>query len=124
MNVPVYAEYNHVKANRVDALFVDHKSKNVVDVEMGCPWINHREKNDKEKTLKYGPLRWELEQQFPFYRIEQYNVIINVLGGWSRDLDTTMPKMLGPRGRDVLLSLQTAVISIFLNIARTFKVIT
>ena len=54
------------------------------------------------KTLKYSRLRWELKQQFPGYRVEQYNVIIDVLGGWSRDLDTTMRKMLGPRGRDVL----------------------
>ena len=102
-DVPVYAEYNHVKANRVDAWFVGHKSKNVMAVEMSCPWINNREKKDEEKTLKYGPLRWELKQQFPGYRFEQYNVIIDVVGGWSRDLDTTMRKMLGPRGRDVLL---------------------
>ena len=91
---------------------------------MSCPWINNREKKDEEKTLKYGPLRWELKQQFPGYRVEQYNVIIDVLGGWSRDLDTTMRKMLGPRRRDVLLSMQRAVISSTLNIARTFKVIT
>ena len=123
-DVPVYAEYNHVKANRVDARFMDHKNKKVMAVEMSCPWINNREKKDEEKTLKYCPLRWELKQQFPGYRVEQYNVIIDVMGGWSRDLDTTMRKMLGPRGRDVLLRMQRAVISSTLNIARTFKVIT
>ena len=93
-------------------------------VEMSCQWINNREKKDDEKTLKYDPFSWELKQQFPGYRVEQYNVIIDVLGGWSRDLDTTMRKMLGPRGRDVLLSMQRAVIFSTLNIARTFKVIT
>ena len=113
-----------MKANRVDARFVDHKSKKIMAVEMSCPWINNREKKDEEKTLKYGPLRWELKQQFLGYRVEQYNVIIDVLGGWSRDLDSTMRKMLGPRGRDVLLRTQRAVISSTLNIARTFKVIT
>ena len=113
-----------MKANRVDARFVDHKSKKIMAVEMSCPWINNREKKDEEKTLKYGPLRWELKQQFLGYRVEQYNVIIEVLGGWSRDLDSTMRKMLGPRGRDVLLRTQRAVISSTLNIARTFKVIT
>ena len=55
--------------------------------------------------------------------VDQYNMIIHVLRGWSRDLDTTMLKMLGPRGRDVLLRMQRAVISSALNIARTFKVI-
>ena len=122
-DVPVYTEYNHVKANRVDTRFVDHKSKKVMAVEMSCPWINNREKKD-EKTLKYGSLRWELKQQFPGNRVEKYNVIIDVLGGWSRDLDATMQKMVGPRGRDVLLRMQRAVISSTLNIARTFKVIT
>ena len=102
-DVPAYAENNHVKANRVDARFVDHKSKNVMAVEMSCPWINNHEKKDEEKTLKYGSLRWELKQQFPGYRVEQYNVIIDVLGGWSRDLDATMRKMLGPRRRDVTI---------------------
>ena len=113
-----------MKANRVDARFVDHKSKKVMAVEMSCPWINNREKKDEEKTLKYGTLRWELKQQFPGYRVEQYNVIIDDLGGLSRDLDSTMRKMLGSRGRDVLLRMQRAVISRTLNIARTCKVIT
>ena len=74
---------------------------------------------------KYGSLRWEIKQQFPAgNRVEQYNVIIDVLGGWSRDLDATMRKMLGPRERDVLFRMQRAVISSTLKIARTFKVIT
>ena len=122
-DVPVYAEYNQVKANRADAQFVDYKSKKVMAVEMRCPWINNRATKDEEKTLKYVPLRWELKQQFPGYRVEQYNVI-DGLGGWSRDLDTTMRQMLGPPGRDVLLWMQRTVISSRLNIARTFKVIT
>ena len=90
-DVPVYAEYNQVKANRVDARFVDHKSKKVMAVEMSCPWINNREKKDEEKTLKYGPLRWELKQQFLSYRVEQYIVIIDVLAGWPRDLHWILP---------------------------------
>ena len=45
---------------------------------MSCAWINNGEKKDEEKTLKYDPLRWELKQQFPGYRVEQYNVIIHV----------------------------------------------
>ena len=90
-DVPVYAEYNHVKANRVDARFVDHKSKKVMAVEMSCPWINNCEKEDEEKTLKYVPLRWELKQQFLSYRVEQYIVIIDVLAGWPRDLHWILP---------------------------------
>ena len=54
---------------------------------MSCPWITNRTKKTTEKTLKYGPLRWELKQQYQGYEVRQYNIIIDVLGGWSRDLD-------------------------------------
>ena len=60
-HVPAYAEHTTVKANRVDARFVDHKNKKVWAVEMSCPWMEHREKKSEEKTVKYGPLRFELK---------------------------------------------------------------
>ena len=55
-DVPVYAEYTIVKANRVVARFVDHKTKEVWAVEMSFLWIEHREKKSDEKMAKYGPL--------------------------------------------------------------------
>ena len=33
-------------------------------IEMSCPWISNREKKSEEKTMKYGPLRWELKEQY------------------------------------------------------------
>ena len=51
-------------------------------------------------------------------------IIIIVIIIVIMDLDSTMRKMPGPRGRDVLLRMQRAVISSTLNIARTFKVVT
>jgi len=56
---------------------------------MSCPWISNRAKDD-EKTRKYTALRWELKQQFKGYKIEQYNIIIDVLGGYSTDLEECM----------------------------------
>ena len=102
-DVPVYAEHTIVKDNRVDARFVDHRNKKVWAVEMSCLWMEHREKKSEEKTVKYGPLRFELKKQYPGYDVEQCNIIIDVLGGWSRDLDLTMRKLFGSRGYDVLL---------------------
>ena len=60
----------------MDARFIDHEKKKVLAVEMSCPWRENREKKQEEKTIKYGPLRWELKQQFPGYDIRQYNIII------------------------------------------------
>ena len=120
-DVPVYAEHTIVKANRVDARFVDHKNKKVWAVEMSCPWMEHREKKSEEKTVKYGPLRFELKKRYPGYDVEQCNMIIDVPGGWSRDVDLTMRKLFGSRGYDVLRRMQKATISSSLNIVRTFK---
>ena len=75
-----------------------------------------------EKTLKYGPMRWELKQQFKGYEVEQHNIIIDVLGGWSNELEEVTQKLLGARGKYVLRSMQKSVISSSLNIARMFKV--
>ena len=123
-DVPVYAEHTVVRANRVDARIVDHKEKRVLLVEMSCPWVDNRVKKEGEKTEKYGPLPWELTRRYPGYRIVQLNVIMDVLEGWSQDLEAEMKKIFGLRSLDILRRMQKAVLSGSLNIARMFKVIT
>ena len=118
---PLFAENTHVQQNRVDARFIDHKGKVVRAVEMSRPWIDNRSRKEEDKTLKYGPLRWELKQQFPGYKIKQHNIIIDVLGGWSRD--ATMTELVGSRGQGILHRMQRAVITFPLNIARTCKIV-
>ena len=78
-DVPVYADHICVEANRVDARVVDHKGKKVWAVEMSCPWVENPGKKDEEKTIKDGPLRWELRKQYPGYNIDQCNIVIDVL---------------------------------------------
>ncbi|XP_031572645.1 uncharacterized protein LOC116306701 isoform X1 [Actinia tenebrosa] len=120
-DVPVYAEHTYVKANRVDVRFVDHKAKQVWAVEMSCPWIENREKKVEEKATKYGALLLELKQQHPGYKVQQCNIIIDALGGWSKKLEQTMKKLVGARSKCVLEKMQKAIISYSLHIARTFK---
>ena len=55
-------------------------------------------------------------------KVIQLNVIIDVLGGWSKDVEAQMRKIFGVRTKDVLKRMQKAVISGSLNIARMFKV--
>ena len=121
-DIPIYAEHNEVRANRIDARLVSHERKEVCTIEMSCPWIESRAKKDGEKTLKYGPMMWELKQRYIGYRVEQYNVIIDVLGGYSEHLEKSVRKLLGARARSVLERMQKLVISNTLNIARTFKI--
>ena len=80
-DIPIYAEHNEVRANRIDARLVSHERKEVCTIEMSCPWIESRAKKDEEKTLKYGPMMWEMKQRYNGYGVEQYNVIIFFTGG-------------------------------------------
>jgi len=57
-----------------------------------------------------------------FYMVEQYNVIIDVLGGYSKHLEKSVRKLLGARARGVLERMQKSVISNTFNVARTFEI--
>jgi len=59
---------------------------------------------------------------FPGYNIRQYNIIIDVQGEWSREVDEAMKELFAARGGEILLRMQRAVISHTLNINRTLKV--
>ena len=115
-----------MRANRIDARFIDHQQEKVIALEMSCPWIDNRTSKEEEKTAKYAPLRWEIKRQYPGYDVQQYNIIIDVLGGWSTDMEEGIRNLLGSRVRTkgVLLKMQKSVLSSSPNIARTFKVIT
>ena len=65
---------------------------------------------------------WQLKQKYNGYRVEQYNVIIDVLVGYSKDLEESVRKLLGARARGVVERMQKSVISNTLNIDRTFKI--
>ena len=75
--------------------------------------------------MKYGPLRWELkEQSDKGYEVHQYNIVMDVLGGWSKGTEISVQSLIGRETTQVLERTQKAVLSATLNIARTFKVVT
>ena len=114
-DVLIYAKHQEVRVNRVHACIVNHKTKQVITLETGCPWIGNKVKKSEEKTLKYGPLRWQLG-----YQVQQCSIIINMLGGWSKDLNETVHRLVGGRAKEVIGGMQKALLSVTLNIACTF----
>ena len=66
-------------------------------------------------------MMWELKERYSGYRVEKYDVIIDVLSGCSKHPQKSVSKLLGARSRHVLEWMQQLVISNALNIARTFK---
>ena len=67
-------------------------------------------------------MMWELKQRYNGYRVKQYNVIIDLLGDYSNNLEKSVRELLGARARSVLERMQKWVISNTLNVARTFKI--
>ena len=80
-DVPLFAETTQVKANRIDATVIDKTSKQVRVIEMSWPWLENRESKDFEKTTKYSQLRLELTNRYPEYKVNQYNIIMDVHWG-------------------------------------------
>ena len=89
---------------------------------MSCPWVENREEKAMEKTIKYGPVRWELQQRHPDYKVTQHNMIIDVLGRYSQDLIKTLKQLVGNRYRSVEAQMQKSVVTSSLHFARSFKV--
>ena len=92
-------------------------------IEMSCPWVENREEKDSEKTTKYRPLHWELEQRYREYRVTQFNIIVDVLGGYSRDVRKALKELGGYKSDIIALQIQKSVITSSLNIARRFRLL-
>ena len=92
-------------------------------IEMRCPWVANREEKDVEKTTRYWPLRWELQQRNPEYRVTQFNIIVDVLGGYSRDVRKALKEVVGDKSDTKALSIQKSVITSSLNVASHFKLL-
>lgn len=102
---------------------VDKEKKEVLLMEMTCPWIGNRGKKETEKTTKYAPLRWEMKDRYPGYVVKQINIIVDVLGGYSLEVRNKMKELFGEkRARECLMKMQKSILSSTLNIARCFKV--
>ena len=87
---------------------------------MSCTRVENGEETAMEKTSKYGPLRWKLQQRHPDYKVTQHNIIIDVLGGYSQDLTKTLKQHIGNRCRSVATQMQKSVVTSSLH---SFKVL-
>ena len=85
--VHLYADTTQLKANRIDITIINKTKKNVIVIKMSCPWLENREAKDIEKTTKYSQMRLELTHRYPEYKIIQYNIITDLLGGFSREME-------------------------------------
>ena len=120
-NVPLFADTTQVKANRIDATVIDKTSKQVRVIEMSCPWLENRESKVFEKTTKYSQLRLELTNRYPEYKVNQYNIIMDVLGGCSKEAEQNIKELVGDKCESIMRQMQKTTLSSSLHIAIMFK---
>ena len=52
--------------------------------------LENRLLKDFEKAQKYGTRLWELKRQFQGYEVTQHDIIMDVLGEYSKDVGKTV----------------------------------
>ena len=84
-------------------------------------WVEKTESKDFEKTTKYGQLRLELTNWYPEYKVNQYNIIMDVHGGCSKEVEQNIKQLVGDKCESIMCQMQKAILSSSLHIARMFK---
>ena len=120
-DVPLFADTTQVKANGIDATIIDKTSKQVRVIEMNCPWLENIESKDFVKTTKYSKLKLELTNRYPEYKVLQYNIIMDVLAGCSKEVEQNIKELVGDKCESVMRQMQKAILSSSLHVVKGFK---
>ena len=81
------------RVNRADACLISHRTKQVIILEMSCPWIGKKEKKSDEMTLEVSTTEMGAKGMLRRIELQQYNIITDTLGGWSKDLHLDVQRM-------------------------------
>ena len=108
-DVPLFAATTQVKAKRIDATAIDKTSKQVRVIEMSCPWLENRESKDFKKTAKYSQLRLYLTNRYPENQVNQYNIILDVLGGCSKEVEQNIKMLVGDKCELIMRQMQKGI---------------
>ena len=96
-DVPLFADTTQVKASRIDATVIYKTSMQVRVIEMNCPWLEKRESKDLEKKTKYSQLRLEQTNRHPEYKVNQYNIIMDVLRDSTKEVEKNIKELVGDK---------------------------
>ena len=65
---------------------------------ISCSRLENREAKDFEKTTRLAMatqlLRLELTNRYPEYKVNQYSIIVDVLGGCSKEVEQNMKELV------------------------------
>ena len=108
---------------RPDGKIVMKNEKKVSLIEQTVPWITNREAKVELKKNKYLQLQSFLRLEYEGYEIDQVTLVMDVFGGYGKDLGENIGKVLGKEEREnVIKNMQKSIIASEAHLVRVFKV--
>ena len=91
---------------------------------MTVPWISNREGKLKYKEQKYVQIQENLKFEHRDYEIDQITLVIDVFGGYGKDLRDNIGKVIKKKETiDLIIkNMQKSIISSAANLSRAFKI--
>ena len=83
------------EGNRPDLQIIDQGEKRIDILEVACPSWRNRAETSERKTRKYQTVRDEMRERYQGYDVNQTNIIVDILGGYDRDLTEKLGSLTG-----------------------------
>ena len=93
-------------------------------IEMSVPWMSNRVAKLKEKVDKYEHIKIGYRLNFPDCIVDQITLIMDVFGGYDKDLITNIEKVIEDKRLvdKIIKDMQKSIISSCAYLSRAFKV--
>ena len=110
-------------AARPDGKLVMKEEKKIFLIEQTVPWVTNRDEKYDLKVRKYLDVQTFLRLEYPGYTVDQITLVIDVFGGYSKNLCENMEKVLSKEEtKCVVRNMQKSVIASEAHLCRVFKV--
>ena len=112
------------KVLRPDGKIIRNDTKQIFVLEMSVPWLENRNNKFIEKEEKYIDIIQNLKVKHPDYKVKQVTLIIDSLGGYSKNLITSLKDLnFNSKTIEVILyGMQKIVLTEAVSIIRRFKI--
>ena len=110
-------------AARPDGKIIMKKERKVFLLEQTVPWISNRDEKFQFKENKYNEIQSFIRLEYPTFEIDQVTLVMDVFGGYSKNLPESIEKVLNKEeAKQVIVNQQKSIISSEAHLCRVFKV--
>ena len=110
-------------AARPDGKIIMKKERKVFLLEQTVPWISNRDEKFQFKENKYNEIQSFIRLEYPTFEIDQITLVMDVFGGYSKNLPESIEKVLNKEeAKQVIVNQQKSIISSEAHLCCVFKV--